>query len=185
MVHIAGGALKGLTLTVPKQIRATEGRVRQALFNIVGSVEGMRIIDAFAGSGAMGLEALSRGAQLVQFLESDRGCLEAIQRNLARIQPETIPGSGVVIQGDALRNLRRLAEASVPYDLIIVDPPYQGPWGKKALNVVAACAMLAPSGLICVEHARRNELPAIAGPLTALTQHRYGETVLSFYRARG
>ena len=184
MARITSGFLKGLVLTTPRHIRVTEEKVRQALFNILGSqVVGARVIDGFAGSGALGLEALSRGAEFVVFLESHPACLKAIQRNVARMASGAIPGRWEIEPGEALRSLCRLRRAG-PFDLIVLDPPYQGDWGKKSLNVVAECGILAPAGILCVEHARRNELPSHVGPLVVMKQHRYGETVLSFYQSR-
>ena len=183
MARIASGALKGFVLTIPRHLRATTANVRQALFNILGSqVIGARVIDGFAGSGALGLEALSRGAAWVVFLESHPACVSAIRQNLARLSSETIPGRWELHRGDALRTLETRLHRAKPFDLIILDPPYQGDWGKKALNVVAECAILAPAGFLCVEHARRNEPPSRVGPLELVKQHRYGETVLSFYQ---
>jgi len=183
MARIVSGVLKGMVLAVPRHIRATEEKVRQALFNILGSsVVGARVIDGFAGSGALGLEALSRAAQLVVFLESNPTCVRAIQHTLARITPGTIPGRGEVCRGDALRSLRALADQGERFDLILLDPPYQGNWGKKTLNTVAECGMLTPHGVVCLEHARQSELPSAVGQLAVRTQHRYGDTVLSFYR---
>ena len=183
MVRITAGALKGLTVRVPRHIRATGEKVRQALFNIVGElVVGARVVDGFAGSGALGLEALSRGARFVVFLDFHPACLNAIRENLARIPPGVMVGGWNVVRGDALRNLRVLARQGDRFDLIILDPPYQGNWGKKSLNAVAECGILAPTGILCVEHAHRSESPLIVGPLVMRAQHRFGETVLSFYR---
>lgn len=182
-LRIAAGSLKGLTLRVPRHIRATEDKVRQALFNVLGSgIVGARVIDGFAGSGSLGLEALSRGARLVVFLESHPACLRAIRANLARLDAAGVEGRWQVWPGDALRRLRQLARRGPPVDVILLDPPYGGSWGKKSLNVVAGCGILSPAGVLCVEHARPNELPLRVGPLAMVKQHRYGETVLSFYR---
>jgi len=183
MARIAGGLLKGLSITVPRQIRATEEKVRQALFNILGDhVEGARVLDGFAGSGALGLEALSRGAALVVFLEAHPACLRAIQQNLARIDLSAIAGRWQILRGDALQSLRALGRQGRMFDLVLLDPPYQGLWGKKALNAVAAYGMLSPTGSVLLEHARRNTPPSSVGPLALRKQHRYGDTVLSFYQ---
>ena len=183
MARIIAGALKGMTLTVPRHIRPTEGQVRHALLNIVQPlIEGARVIDGFAGSGALGLEALSRGAGCVVFLESHPDCVQAIHDNLRRASDRAPLGQGEVCRGDAVRSLRALARRRAPFDLIVFDPPYQSDDGKKALNVVADCAMLSPTGIICLEHARHREAPPAVGPLELMKQHRYGETVLSFYR---
>ncbi len=183
MARIAAGALKGLQLTVPRHIRATEEKVRQALFNILGeSVEGARVLDGFAGSGALGLEALSRGAAGVIFLEAHPACLSAIRENLARVPSGRVTAQMEVRRGDALRSLQALGQAGERVDLILLDPPYDGDWGKKALNAASACGILAPSGTLCLEHARQSVLPMTVGPLALRKQHRYGDTVLSFYQ---
>ena len=85
------------------------------------------------------------------------------------------------MRGDVLRSLRALSRRASPFEVVLLDPPYQGGWGKKALNVVAECAMLAPVGILCLEHAVRDAVPSEAGSLTLAKQHRYGGTVLSFY----
>ena len=181
-MRIAAGELRGMGLKVPPHIRATEGKARQALFNILGErIVGARVVDGFAGSGALGLEAISRGASLVLFLEADPVCVKTIQANLSRIDPEQVSGRWDVLVGDALRGLRISAERFGPFEVVILDPPYDGAWGKKSLNVVADCAMLAPAGILCIEHALRNEPPAESGSLKLMKQHRYGGTVLSFY----
>ncbi len=183
MARIAAGFLKGQVLVVPRHIRATADKVRQALFNILGGqIADARVIDGFAGSGALGLEALSRGARLVVFLESHPACVNAIERNLARIHPGTLPGRWRVMRGDALRSLQALARKTEPFDLLLLDPPYEGSLGEKALNVVATCGMLAPTSIVCVEHVRRHEPPSAIGPLILMTRYRYGDTVLSVYR---
>jgi len=184
MARIAGGVLKGLPIQIPARVRATGEKIRQALFNILGdSIVRARVLDGFAGSGAFGLEALSRGASEVVFLERDVACVRAIQQNLDRIPPGQISGQGRLVRGDALAGLRRLARRGERFELIVLDPPYEGDWGKKALNRVGECVILARSGLLCLEHARRVPVPPEAGSLTLMKQHRYGDTVLSFYHA--
>lgn len=185
MPRIAAGALKGLTIRAPRRIRPTGDKVRQALFNILGSrVPGARVLDGFAGSGALGIEALSRGAARVVFLESHPACVAAIRQNLSRIRPGAVAGHGEVMRGDVLRSLQTLAGRRERFDLILLDPPYEGAWGRKTLNAVAECAILPPAGFLCLEHPRANQPPSQIGPLALVTQHRYGETVLSFYQVK-
>lgn len=183
MIRISAGSLKGRRLVVPRHIRASEGKVRQALFAIVGeAIVGARMVDGFAGSGALGVEALSRGAATVVFLESDPASLQAIRRNLTSLPQDAVMGRWEVLRGDALKSLQRLAQEGQRFDVVVLDPPYGGLWGKKSLNVVADCGILAPTGLLCLEHARHSSVPAEVGPLALRKQHRYGETVLSFYQ---
>ena len=182
MSRITGGYFKGLALTVPRHIRATEAKVRQAIYNILGGViEGARVLDGFAGSGALGLEALSRGASFAAFVESDTDAVMSIRDNLSRIGAELSRGSWRIVHAEMERGLRQLAAMERPFDVILFDPPYRTDEGKKALNTIVECAMLAPAGIVGIEHEKRTILPAVVGPLQQRTRHRYGDTVLSFY----
>ena len=184
MVRIVAGRFKGVTLVTPPHIRATEGKVRQALFNILAPViEGARVLDGFAGSGALGFEALSRGAAFVTFLEADTDAVMAIRDNLERLAPELDRSDWRVVHAEVERGLRQLARAEAPYDLIFFDPPYRTEEAKKALNTVVECATLAPTGIIAIEHDRRTPLPTSVGGLRQMKQHRYGDTVLSFFQS--
>ena len=183
MSRITGGQFKGIPLAVPKRIRSTEAKVRQALFNILGEViHGARVIDGFAGSGALGLEALSRGAAFAAFIEEDTESVLCLRDNLERVAAGLPRSAWRILHLDVERGLRQLANAERPFDVILLDPPYHSDEGKKALNTVVECAMLTPAGLVAIEHDERLALPASAGPLQALRRHRYGDTVLSFYQ---
>ena len=183
-VHISGGQFKGLRLNVPPQIRATGSKVRQALFNILSPVvDGARVLDGFAGSGALGLEALSRGARYVAFIDSEPDAVIAIRDNLARMGQEVPPNAWRVVHAPIDRGLRHLAELEQPFDIILLDPPYQSREGKKALNTVVECVMLAPAGIVALEHDQRTMVPSTIGPLRQQKRHRYGDTVLSLYWA--
>jgi len=185
MPRISAGALKGMSLKTPQHIRVTAEKVRQALFNILGNaVEGSRVLDGFAGSGALGIEALSRGAVSVTFLERHPVCLRVLRDNLAKMPQASVAGRWDVMRGDALRALRALASHGARFDFLLLDPPYEGGWGRKTLNVVAECGILRPAGVLCLEHARANQPPPQIGPLTLTRQHWYGDTGLSFYEVR-
>ncbi len=185
MAYVLAGQLKGMRLTVPSRIRATEAKVRLALFNILQAViEGAGVLDGCAGSGALGLEALSRGAASAVFVDSDPACVRAIQENLAKARHKGLQAVTQIIRADVVQGLKRLARHGAVFDLILLDPPYDDSVGKKALNVVAEYAMLAPAGVLCLEHATRTAVPPEAGSLILIKQHRYGGTVLSFYESR-
>lgn len=185
MAYILAGALKGMRLAVPPHIRATEAKVRLALFNVLqAATEGARILDGCAGSGALGLEAASRGASSAVFVESDPRCLHAIRENLVRARVKGLQAPAEIVRADLIRGLRLLAGRGNVFDLMLLDPPYRDAVGKKALNTVAGCAMLAPAGILCLEHAARDVVPSEVGTLTLAKQHRYGGTVLSFYASR-
>ncbi|HUF78675.1 MAG TPA: 16S rRNA (guanine(966)-N(2))-methyltransferase RsmD [Thermoanaerobaculia bacterium] len=178
-VRITGGAHKGRWLSVPPGARPTEGRVREALFSIwQGPLSaGARVLDLFAGSGAVGLEAAGRGALRVLCVDSDRRGFAVLQSNRDRL-------------GEALVDLRRLdlpgglAELAErgegPFDLLFADPPYRFPGYSVLLAAVAP--LVAEDGELAVEHSARIALPPEAAGLVRVDQRRYGESALSFYR---
>ena len=180
---ITGGELKGVRLVVPPKIRATEAKVRLALFNILGDfIEGARVLDGFAGSGALGLEALSRGAAFAAFIDSDADSIIALRDNLAQLDQDVPRQAWRVMQAPIEAGMRELSRTELPFDVIVLDPPYRSEEGKKALNSVVQYAMLAPAGIVGIEHDQRTVFPSTIGPLQQYKQHRYGDTVLSFYR---
>jgi len=184
MLRITGGQFKGIPLRAPGSIRATAAKVRQALFNILGQViEGSRVLDAYAGSGALGFEALSRGAAFVAFLDSSADAVIGIRDTLARLGAETPRSAWRVMHLALEQGLAELAASEPPLDLVLLDPPYGAEEGKKALNSVARYAILAPAGIVVIEHHQRTALPEASGSLQQFKRHRYGDTVLSFYRA--
>jgi len=183
MSRVAAGLFKGLSLKAPPGIRPTEDKVRQAVFNILGpAVGGCRFLDGFAGSGALGIEALSRGAAFSAFIESDTQAVLAIRENLERLSPDVEAESWRVLHLPAERGIAVLAESEDPFDFVLLDPPYASIDGKKALNALSRHAILAPAGIVVLEHDRRTEQPTIIGPLKQWKQHRYGDTVLSLFR---
>ena len=182
--RITGGRFKGSPLVMPPSLRATEAKVRLALFNILGAfIEGARVLDGFAGSGALGIEALSRGAAFAAFIESEAASVVSIHDNLAKMESDLPREAWRVLHLDVGRGMRELAKSEPPFDLILLDPPYRSDDGKKALITVVEYAMLARGGIVVIEHEHRTILPPSAGPLSAWKRHRYGDTVLSFYRA--
>lgn len=186
MLRIAAGSLKGLTLQVPPKVRATEGIVRQAIFNILAQrIPGASVLDGCAGSGSLGIEALSRGAARVTFIESDGRHVEAIEANLARLPGGQAAGDWRVVHADIERAVERLARQGVRFDVILLDPPYAEEVAKKALRAVAAYDILAPAGIVCLEHALSAVVEEAAKPLVQIKRHRYGNTVLSFYELAG
>jgi 16S rRNA (guanine(966)-N(2))-methyltransferase RsmD len=183
--RITGGFLKGWPITTPPAVRATQAKVRLALFNILAQViAGARVVDGFAGSGSLGLEALSRGAAFVAFIDSDTDAVLSIRDNLSRMESEVPRSAWRLLHMDVERGIRQLAEIEAPFDLVLLDPPYGADEGKKALNAVVDCAILARTGFLIIEHEHRATVPSAAGPLQQVKQHRYGDTVLSFYRAQ-
>jgi 16S rRNA (guanine966-N2)-methyltransferase len=175
-VRIVAGSRKGHRIDAPKGLatRPTGDRVREAAFNLIGPVDGADALDLYAGSGAMGLEALSRGAARAVFVESDRGACRTIERNLDRLR---LTGATVLCD-DALRALSAEALARRRYDLVLVDPPYEA-WPELEPRLARALPrVLADGGLLLVETAARVE-PEL--PLELRTSRRYGSARLTLY----
>ena len=184
MPRIIAGLWKGRRLDGPATIRPTQDKVRAACFNILGeAVIGARVLDLYAGTGALGLEALSRGAAQVTFVESEAACVQAIRRNIAAMSPEA-GHRCAVLAGRATQLLARLATQGERFDLVFSDPPYDRSTGKKCLIHLEASAIINPCGWAVLEHAAQDEVPGTVGSLTRSLQRRYGDTALSFYVMR-
>jgi 16S rRNA (guanine966-N2)-methyltransferase len=176
-VRIIAGSRKGHGIVAPKGVdtRPTGDRVREAAFNLIGPVDDAAVLDLFAGSGAMGLEALSRGARRVVFAESDRAACRAIQANLEKLR---LTGAVVACE-DAFAVLRRERAGGRRYDLVLVDPPY-GAWEELEQRLAAALpASLSDDGVLLVETDARTE-PQL--PLDLVTSRRYGSARLTLFR---
>jgi 16S rRNA (guanine966-N2)-methyltransferase len=176
-VRIIAGSNKGARIVAPKghDTRPTSDRAREAAFNLIGPVDDAIVLDLYAGSGAMGLEALSRGAASAVFVENDREACRTIDRNLDKLH---LTGARVV-QQDALRALAAEAAAGRRYDLVLVDPPYE--MFSSLQNKLSAYlpAVLAEDGLVVVETGARDE-PDLA-PLLKRTSRRYGSARISLF----
>ncbi|MGB2875241.1 MAG: 16S rRNA (guanine(966)-N(2))-methyltransferase RsmD, partial [Gaiellaceae bacterium] len=147
-MRIVAGSRKGHTIYAPKglETRPTGDRVREAAFNLIGPVDGASVLDLFAGSGALGLEALSRGAARAVFVESDREACRAIERNLDKLR---LTGAVVICQ-DARTALAADAAASRRYDLVLADPPYRMFPALQTTFATYLPAVLAGDGLLVV-----------------------------------
>ncbi len=179
-MRIVGGECRGRKLrSVPGQgTRPTADRVREALFDILGdAVQGARVLDLFAGTGALGLEALSRGAGKAVLVEEDPAAGEVIAANIAALG---LSGAEL-IRREVSSALARLRERGEEFDLVLADPPYRARKAEKLLAGIEGFAILAPGGVVAVEHSPEAE-PALPGrSWRLLRQKRYGRTVLSFY----
>jgi 16S rRNA (guanine966-N2)-methyltransferase len=175
-VRIVAGSRKGHTIAAPKGVvtRPTGDRVREAVFSIVGPIEGARVLDLFAGSGAMGLEALSRGAASAVFVEREREACRVIQRNLEKLR---LTGADVRCQ-DALVVLRDESARARRYDLVLADPPYDE-WERYESPLAGLLpGVLEIGGLAVVETDSRTE-PQL--PLALVTTRRYGSARITVF----
>jgi len=171
-VRIIAGANRGARIFAPKgeETRPTSDRVREAAFNLIGPVEAATVLDLFAGSGAMGLEALSRGAAAATFVENDRDACRTIDRNLEKLG---LTGAAV-LQRDVFQ---ALAADRRTYDLILCDPPYG--FDQDARMAPYLARALAPDGLVVYETTSRRE-PALDG-LRVRTSRTYGSARLTLF----
>jgi 16S rRNA (guanine966-N2)-methyltransferase len=172
-VRIVGGTHRGARIAAPKGLdtRPTGDRVREAAFNLIGPVDGAAVLDLFAGSGALGLEALSRGAGSVTFVEADRAACRTIADNLAKLR---LTGARVTC-ADAVWALRQETRT---YDLVLVDPPYEA-WAELEPRLAEQLPrVLAADGLLVVETGARTE-PSL--PLQVRTSRRYGSARLTLF----
>jgi len=182
-MRITTGILKGRKLISPKikDIHLTEEKVRKAIFDVLGdSVKNKSFLELFAGSGALGMEAISRGAERVVFVDRDKKCIEVIKKNI----PEEIKAKTRVIQADVLKAIDYLSRQKESFDFIILDPPYKKGWVVLSLKKISEnTILLKPKARIIVEHHCEEdlELREIKN-LFLFKQKRYGKTVVSFLK---
>jgi 16S rRNA (guanine966-N2)-methyltransferase len=178
-MRVIAGGLGGRRLQAPRGnvTRPTSDRVREALFAMLGELEGACVLDLFAGTGALGIEALSRGARTAVFVERDLGALRILNANLRALE---IPGeSAQVRRGDALAALRSARERKETYDLVFIDPPYRQAreWGPELSATLPV--LLGPDARVVVESDRRAPLQL---DLTVERERRYGDTSITIHR---
>ena len=175
-MRIIAGTHRGHRIAAPKGLdtRPTGDRVRESAFNLIGPVDGASVLDLFAGSGAMGLEALSRGAESATFVEADRHAAETIDQNLAKLH---LTGARVV-RADAMRALAAEASAGRKYDLVLVDPPYDLYPNLEPMLARYLPHVLAEGALVVVETSARVE-PEL--PLEQRTSRRYGSARVTLF----
>jgi 16S rRNA (guanine(966)-N(2))-methyltransferase RsmD len=177
-IRVIAGSLKGRRLGAPgwPGLRPTSSKTRETLFSVIGSeVAGAEVLDVFAGTGALGIEALSRGAAAVTFVERDRRAARLVAENVERCG---VGDRCAIIRADLRRALDELAGRS--FGLILVDPPYEA--RDHAETVAGLGDLLSAGGLLVLEHSKRSAVPEGAGVLRRTRSLRTGDTVLSTYR---
>lgn len=186
-MRIISGSARGRKLLAPGQrfgdsVRPTSDRAREAIFNILaGKVVGARVVDLFAGTGALGLEALSRGAELAVFVDGQRSVVELVGKNIA------LCGFGdrtTVLQKDLARGLAFLSAQQPPggFDLAFLDPPYGGTLALGVLESLAGGNFLAAKSIVVLEDAAEAQYPENMGPLACFDRRRYGEACFWLYQ---
>lgn len=182
-MQIIGGKYKNRKILVPKgdQTRPTSARLREALFNICQSyIEGTAFLDLFAGSGAMGLEALSRGASSVTFIDNHKECIRSIETNFSLLKAEE---KVEILYGDVFQYLAKLQKRGKHYDIIYADPPYESAQSFSALllKTIDASDLLAPGGELFIEEAVAAKPNLILSTLTLKSSRKLGRSILLQY----
>ena len=182
-MKILSGTFKGRNFFMPEGVRPTQNIVRKAVFDMLGQdIEGLTFLELFAGSGAMGLEALSRHAAQVVWVEKDFRCAQVIEENLKvlNVNAHGSPRVAVeVIAGDVFVVIKQLAKQNKTFDIIFLDPPYDAELTKKTLKTLGAHDILHPNSFVIVEHCASENLPDLAGRFFLVRQRRHGGSVLS------
>ena len=178
-MRVITGSARGRKLKTPENydIRPTTDNVKEALFNIIQfDIEGRRVLDLFAGTGQLGIEALSRGAKSCVFVDRDRAAAKIVKENL-----KTCGLEGTVLQADALEILRRPGQ----FDLIFVDPPYDAGLYGEVLKTINLVDKLSDGGIIVCEARRENPLPSMTAPYRMTKEYVYGKVKLCLYTKEG
>ncbi len=187
LVRVIAGTFKGRRLKTPTWtgLRPTSDKLRETLFNILAPrLAGARVLDSYAGTGALGIEALSRGATSVTFIEADRRAQDLIAANLAICG---VKSGYAIIRASAVRAFERLLEqrSLEPFDIVLLDPPYasENRAGVDAILAAAGC-VLAQAGVLVFEHAKKQAVPETAGELIRTRSVVSGSSALTFYEVR-
>lgn len=184
-MRIIGGEARGRKISVPKgkDIRPTSNMIKESLFNSLYSVTGKAFLDLFAGSGNVGLEALSRGAQKVVFIEKDRMRGNVIRENLRHLGFEA---RAEVLDLDAERAVRFLAARGERFDILFADPPYERGFVTKVLSMSSLADLFAEEAMLVIQHSLREGVHGTPEDRYVLKeQKKYGDTVLSFFQKKG
>lgn len=183
-MRIIGGEAKGRRIYLPKgcNIRPTADVIKESLFNSLYSVEGKLFLDLFAGSGAVGLEALSRGAARVVFIEKNVTLVNAIKRSVKTLRFEN---RAEILGVEAEKGLRMISRRGEEFHILFADPPYEKGFVEKVLQMISERNLVADDGIIVIQHSIREETEGDPGGSCILRERkRYGETVLSFFTIR-
>jgi 16S rRNA (guanine(966)-N(2))-methyltransferase RsmD len=179
-MRIVAGTLRGRRLKAPPgaRVRPTSDSLRETLFNVLGpTLDGARVLDAFAGTGALGLEAISRGASHATFVERDAGALRVLREN---VNACGVADACAIIRGDFPDvRLRASSSGGTSFDLVLLDPPYE--IEDLAGIVAGAASLVASPGRLVLEHSRRRPSPEAAGALRRTRVLTAGDSALSFY----
>ena len=182
-MRIVGGSARGRKLYIPEasQVRPTAERIKEALFNILGPVDGKSFLDLFAGTGNVGLEALSRGAARAVFVENDRILAGAIGRNAASCR---FAREAEILRADFGKALGMMAERPDSFDIVFADPPYEAGFVGQVVAVLADGCLMAADGILVIQHSVREAAASERPGLVMTDQRGYGDARLSFFQKK-
>ncbi|MDD5108813.1 MAG: 16S rRNA (guanine(966)-N(2))-methyltransferase RsmD [Candidatus Omnitrophica bacterium] len=179
-MRITTGKYRNFKIYMPRGIRPTQDKVRKAVFDILGDISGLTFLELYAGSGAVGLEALSRGISALTMVESNRDSILAIKKNLALLR---VPDCNLY-HLEAEKGVKLLARDKKFFDIIFIDPPYHLDMAKKILQTLEGYDILAPHGLIVAQHFKSELLPIENSIFSLIKEAKYGDTWLSIFRKK-
>lgn len=181
-MRIIGGEYRSRLIKMPKgvDIRPTQDKVRGAVFNIIGDLNDKKVLELFAGSGAFGIEAISRGAVHVTFVDNNSRCVETVRKNVESLGIDMSRYD--VIRENAPSVFPRLERGGELFDIVFMDPPYHGDLAKKCLINMSSHDILTPIALVIIEHYKKDMLEADPRALILEKERRYGDTVISMFR---
>lgn len=181
-MRIIAGSARGRTLQTPKddRIRPTSDRVRQAIFDVLGQwMTDLSVLDLFAGTGALALEALSRGATRAVLVDADRDAIALCRANAEQLG---FVDRCRILPMPAARALEQLKRQGETFQLIFADPPYRERVTSELLEALTAASVVAPEGIVLIEHDHRETAPENHAGFSRSDERRFGDTVVSFYR---
>lgn len=181
-MRVITGTAKGRKLKSPKgmETRPTSDRIKEALFNIIGPrVIDVNFLDLYAGTGAIGIEALSRGALKAVFVEKNPNTVKIVRENL---RLTGLLEKAEILTHDADRAINLISAKGEKFELIFIDPPYLKDLEKVSLEMIESKFLLAPGGLVITESSKLDKMPHEVGQLKMFRQEKYGDTVLTFYQ---
>ncbi len=184
-MRIIGGKYRSRLISMPKGvgIRPTQDKVRQAIFNLLGDINGKKALELFAGSGAFGIESLSRGARHVTFVDNNFKCTQAIKANLDSL--DINESFYDIIRTNGLSVMAKLSKEEEKFDLIFLDPPYHKGMARKCLINIDSYDILSQNALAVIEHFKKDSLETGLKTLIMEKERRYGDTVITILRKIG